>query len=243
MNSLWGTLLRVTILDNNAYEEWRKRPNLFLRGIVLILVVSLAAGIVSFTVNLATLARPVNVAGIESEMKRWFETQSQFYPGMQAPEVREAMEEMMDSLIPMIRDIASIRSPLPRSLSALFQATGGWISRTLIAIAGWLFYGALVLVFVNLLGGTARLPEFLGMVSLYVIPGLLGILSPVPCLGTILVLVGALWGIIIYVKAVSFTTGLDIGPSILAVVAPLLVLVLLGLVVGVLLLFWLVLLF
>lgn len=243
MSSLWATLLRSTILDNKAYEEWRKRPNLFLRGIVLILVVSLLAGLVSFAVNLATLSKPVNVAEIEEEMKRWFETQSQFYPGMQDPEVQEAMQAAMDQVVPMISDIASIRSPLPRGISALFQAVGGWMSRALAAIGGWLFYGALVLVVVNLLGGTAKLPEFLGMVSLYAIPGLLGLLNPVPCLGIILVLIGTVWSIAVYVKAVSFTTGLDIGPSLLAVFAPFLILVLIGLLVALALVFWIVLLF
>jgi hypothetical protein len=99
------------------------------------------------------------------------------------------------------------------------------------------------LIAVRLLGGMAKLAEFLGMVSLYVIPGLLGLLSPVPCLGFILLLAGAIWSIVVYVKAVSVTSGLDAGRSILAVFAPILAIILLGLVISSLLTLWLVILF
>jgi hypothetical protein len=123
------------------------------------------------------------------------------------------------------------------------MAVGSWLSRALVAIGGWLFYGALVLIAANLLGGSAKLPDFLGMVSLYAIPGLLAIVSPLfPCL-CIFGLIGAIWSIVVYVKATAVATGLDGGRAVLAVIAPAVVLWLLGMLVGALAVVWLAIIF
>jgi hypothetical protein len=243
MGDLLKILLRTTILDDAAYQAWHERPNLFLRGILLIVVITLVAGLVSFGVNLVNMVKPVDLAAIEEQINQQLGWQSQFNPGLQDPEVRATINEMIDTILPMISDITSIKPPLGHGISGLFQALGTWVSRALAAIGGWLFYGALVLIAVRLLGGTAKLAEFLGMVSLYVIPALLGLLSPVPCLGFVLLLAGTIWSIVVYVKAVSVTSGLDAGRSILAVFAPIVVIILLGLVISLLLTLWLVILF
>ena len=243
MSDLLKTLFRTTILDDAAYQAWRERPNLFLRGILLIVVISLVAGLASFGVNLVNKVKPVDVAAIENQINKQMEMQYQWNPSFQDPQVRAMTRDIMKTIMPMISDITSIKPLLGQGISGLFQAVGSWVSRALAAIGGWLFYGALVLIAVRLLGGTAKLPEFLGMVSLYIIPGLLGLLSPVPCLGSILLLVGMIWSIVVYVKAVSVTSGLDAGRSIVAVFAPALAIFLLGLVVSVLFTLWLVILF
>jgi hypothetical protein len=243
MGDLFKILFRTTILDDAAYQAWGERPNLFLRGIVLIVVITLVAGLVSLGVNLVNKVKPVDMAAIEEQINKQLELQSQFNPGLQDPKTRAMINDMMNTILPMISRIVSIKPPLGHGISGLLEAVGTWVSQALAAIGGWLFYGALVLIAVRLLGGMARLPEFLGMVSLYVIPGLLGLLSPVPCLGAILALAGTIWGIVVYVKAVSVSSGLDTGRSILAVFAPLLVIILLSLVVAVLFALWLVILF
>ncbi len=220
MSEMLGTLIRTVILDDAAYREWRERPNLFLRGILLILIVTLVAGIITFAVKLVNSVQPVNMADIEDAIYESFEQQRMWNPAWQDPEAKQMMEEMMDSIIPMVTDITQIETRLPRGITGFFESVGSWLSRALTAIGGWLFYGALVLIAVNLLGGSAKLPDFLGMVSLYAIPGLLSFLQPVPCVGGILGLIGAIWGIVVYVKAVSVTTELDAGRSIVAVIAP-----------------------
>jgi hypothetical protein len=241
MGSLVKTLLRTVILDNAAYEEWRERPNLFLRGVVLIIVVSLVAGLVTFAVDLVNRVRPVDMGRIQEEIDRSLEQQFRWNPGWQAmdPEIRDMMDEMMELMVPMITDLTNVESPLPKGVAGLFQAVGNWLSRALSAIAGWLFYGALVLISVNLLGGSAKLGDFLGMVSLYVIPGLLGLLGPVPCLGGVLGLIGLVWSIVVYIKATSVAAGLDTGKAVLAVFAPFIVLLLLGILLAILAIAWL----
>lgn len=243
MGNLLSTLLRTAILDDAAYREWRERPNLFLRGIVLIIVVSLVAGLISFAINLVSRVQPVDVNEIVDGMNRWYDMQFQWFPTPPDPEFQKAWEGMMDVMVPMITDLSEIQAPLPRGVTGFFNAFGTWLSRALTAIGGWLFYGALVLIFVNLLGGSAKLPEFLGTVALYVIPGLLGLLSPIPCLGALLVFIAMIWSVVVYIKATSVVTNLDAGRAILAVVAPFFALMLLGVLLGALTVIWFAILF
>jgi hypothetical protein len=246
MNSLLGTLARTVVLDDDAYREWRKRPHLFLRGILLILVVTLIAGLITLGVNLVDRTKPVDAAEIEKTFRESMRIQRQWNPSWQSidPEARQMMDEMMDEMtelmVPMVIDLASTKTPLPRGFVGLFQSVGSWVSRALSALGGWLFYGALVLIAVNLLGGSAKLPDFLGMVALYSIPGLLALFTPIPCLGAFLALIGAVWSIVVYVKAVSVVSGLDGAKSLVAVVAPFFVLAFLAILLSMAAVVWLV---
>lgn len=256
MNSLFDTLFRTLLLDDTAYQEWRERPNLFLRGIVLIVVVSLVAGLVSFGVNFVERAKPVDPDAIVESISESYRQQSRWDPRLQDPEARAMVDEIMETIVPMVRDIAEIEAPIPRGIGGFFQAFGGWLSRAFSAIGGWLLYGALVLIAVNLLGGSAKLPEFLGMVSLYVVPGLLGLLAAllgllgsIPYLGvlfglaeTLLGLAALIWSIVVYVKATSVAARLDGGRAFVAVIAPLLAFVLLGILLAIFAGVWIVLL-
>jgi hypothetical protein len=243
MGSLFSTVARTLVLDDGAYREWQERPNLFLRGILLIIVITLVAGLLTFAVNLVNRVRPVDEASIRQGMRQWTEMQSQWFPFYGDPEVQEMMEGMMDVIAPMVSEIAQIQSPLPKGIAGFFQTLGEWLTRSFAALAGWLFYGALVLVFVNLLGGSAKLPAFFGMVALYVVPGLLTLFQPIPCIGGLLALVGAIWSIIVYIKATSVSTGLDGGRAIVAVVAPFLAVTLLAVLLSMLAFLWLIILF
>jgi hypothetical protein len=179
--------------------------------------------------------------------------------GTMDPEARKGMEMALDAYresMPlyknMVADIVQIKAPLPRGISGFLQALGMWLTGALSSIAGWLVYGAMVLVAVNLLGGAAKLPDFLGMVSLYAVPtllgllgALLGLLTSIPILGWLLGalafllgLAATIWAVVVYIKAVAVVSGLDTGRAILAVIAPPLVLFVLGVVLAVLFGFW-----
>jgi hypothetical protein len=245
MSEMVNTLLRTVILDDDAYQEWRERPNLFLRGIILIAIVTLVAGLIVFAVDVVNRVKPVDAGEIEKAIREGFEMQARFNPGMQnmPPEVQKQMDMIMETVIPMVVDISQIEAPLPRGITGFLQAVGAYLTRVLSALGGWLFYGALVLIAVNLLGGAARLPDFLGMTSVYVIPGLLALLQPIPCVGGLLALIGTIWSIVVYIKAVSVATDLDAGRSVLAVLAPFIVLFLLGVLLAILAILWLALVF
>lgn len=239
MGSLVGTLWRTVILDDAGYQEWRERPNVFLRGITLIIVVSLVAGLLTFVFNLVNQVRPVNVDQITAGMTQW----QQFVPVELDPEFQEVWESMVDVIAPMVRDLSEVQAPLPRGLVGFFNSFGAWLSRALTAIGGWMFYGVLVLLFVNLLGGTAKLPEFLGTVALYIVPGLLVLFGPIPCIGWILAFIGTVWSIVVYMKATSVAGNLDTGRTILAVLAPALSIFVLGIVLAALVALWFAILF
>jgi hypothetical protein len=242
MGEMLGTLLRTLVLDDSAYQDWRDRPNLFLRGIVLIAIVILIAGLIVFAVNLVNQVRAPDLDQIEQEIRQGFEMQSRFNPGMQnmPPEVKKMMDQMIDTIIPMVKDISQIQAPLPRGISGFFTATGAYLSRVFGALGSWMLYGALVLIAVNLLGGSAKLPDFLGMSALYSLPLLLTLLTPIPCVGALLGLIGWIWAIVVYVKAVSVASDMGGGKSVLAVFAPLIVLILLGILLAILWIVWLV---
>jgi hypothetical protein len=227
------------ILDDAGYQEWRERPNLFLRGITLIIVVSLVAGLLTFVFNLVNQVRPVNVDQITAGMTQW----QQFVPVELDPEFQELWESMVDVIAPMVRDLAEVQAPLPRGLVGFFNSFGAWLSRALTAIGGWIFYGVLVLLFVNLLGGSAKLPDFLGTVALYIVPGLLVLFGRIPCIGAVLAFVGTVWSIVVYMKATSVAGNLDTGRTILAVLAPALSIFALGILLAALVALWFAILF
>ena len=230
MGSLLNTLWRSAILDEAAIMEWRERPNVFLRGIVLIILVTLIAEIAVFGVNLVNQVQPIDLTAMEESMDSWYDNQLQWMPEMEpeAEKAWETMQDMMDVMVPMIRDISRVDTPLPRGITGVLTAVGSWLSRSVAAIGGWLFYGALVLIMVRLLGGSVKLPVFLGSVALYIIPGLLALFQPIPCIGPLLAFVGLVWSVIVYVKATSVVSSLETGHAIIAVVAPFLILLLLG---------------
>jgi hypothetical protein len=266
MGTMINTLFRTILLDDGAYQEWRERPNLFARGIVLILVISLLVTLVTFVTNVADLVRPA--ASVVTDIEEGFDEASRVMeeiflnmPGFATmdPEARQGIEMALDAYresMPlyknMVADIVQIKAPLPRGIGGFLQALGMWLTGALSSIAGWMVYGAMVLVAVNLLGGSAKLPDFLGMVSLYAVPTLLGVLGAllalfggIPVLGWLLGavafllgLAATIWAVVVYIKAVAVATGLDAGRAILAAVAPPVVLFVLGLVLAVLFGFW-----
>jgi hypothetical protein len=231
MSALVSTLFRTVILDDAAYREWRERPNPFLRGLILVVVVSLLAGLVSFAITFVAKVSPFNPTDLEDRIRQSMDWQYQLNPSLQDPEVEQMINETVDFIVPMVTDIANIQTPLPRGITGFFQALGGWLSRALSgsvwSVSFWLFYGALVLIVVNLLGGSAKLPDFLGMTSLYVMPSLLVLLGQIPCVGCVFSLAGLIWSLVISIKAVSVASDLDVGQSILAVFAPAIVIALL----------------
>jgi hypothetical protein len=103
MSAMFNTLLRTLILDDGAFQEWRERPNLFLRGITLILVITLVAGFIVFAVDMVNSVRPIRMAEIEKQIRQGFEMQERFNPGLRdmPPPVRAMMDEMMDVITSM----------------------------------------------------------------------------------------------------------------------------------------------
>ena len=97
------------------------------------------------------------------------------------------------------------------------------MTRTFAHLAAWLAYGIWVLLFAKLMGGNGGVDRFFGLTALYAIPNVLAIFGPIPCIGGLMSLVGWIWGVLIYVKAVQVTQRLTAGKAILAAFLPALI--------------------
>ena len=119
--------------------------------------------------------------------------------------------------------VDSIKSPLPRGIAGFFESMGSWVTRAFAHLGAWLFYGLWVLLFAKLMGGYGGVDRFLGVTALYAIPNVLAIFGPIRCIGGLIGLVGWIWGVLIYVKAVQVTQRLTAGKAILAAILPALI--------------------
>jgi hypothetical protein len=136
-------------------------------------------------------------------------------------------------------EISNLSAVLPRPLGALMQAFGAWLSLpfaqsgfplSVVSLVTWLGYGLWVMLLAKLLGGRGTLAGFFGTSALYAVPHVLTFFAWVPCLGSVLGLIAFVWGIVIYVKATLVSHELSVGRALVAVFAPMLVIVLLVLV-------------
>ena len=232
MSEMLNTLLRTAMLDDGAFQEWRERPNLFLRGLILIALVTLVAGLLVFAVNLWNGIKPVDMFAedMESQFDQFL---GDGFPASMIwqnvdPKTRAEVTAYANIIKDMVTEVAQVEAPLPRGINGFLKALGGYVTRVVSAWGGWMFYAVLVLIAVNLLGGSAKIPDFLGMTALYSVPALLGILSVIPCVGGLLVLIATIWSLVVYSKAVSVASDLSTGRSIVAVIAPFVVMALLA---------------
>jgi hypothetical protein len=99
-------------------------------------------------------------------------------------------------------------------------------------MGAWLAYAIWVLLFAKLMGGNGGVDRFLGLTALFAVPNLLGIFSPIPCVGPFIAFIGWLWGVAVYVKAVQVSQRLDTGKAILAAILPALIVAVLVMIVA-----------
>jgi hypothetical protein len=88
----------------------------------------------------------------------------------------------------------------------------------------------LVLVAAKILGGRATVQQMLGCTALAAVPFILGVFGFIPQLGYWPGLIAFLWGLVIYVMSTAVANEFGIGKAILAVILPILVIPLVGLV-------------
>lgn len=229
MSALMTTLRDILLLRTPAYEQFRDRKDAMKRGVLILLVCFLVAGSAAFIVDFVNSVRPISMEDADQfrqEFQRNMELWQQFMP--QDDQFRQQfMEQFFDNFESGFRigvAIDSLDTPLPRGLARWFEALGAWLTSALGHLGGWLAYAIWVLLFAKLLGGSGGLDRFLGLTALFAVPNMLGVFSPIPCLGPFVAFVGWLWGVAIYVKAVQVSQRLDTGKAILAVILPALVL-------------------
>ena len=227
----WDALL----FKDDAYVQHVARADVLKRGLALLVLVTLLAGVISLVVNVVGGLQPTDIEAdleeVEAGMQEFFENMRAFFPV--PPDFERGFREGFKAARPGIEigaRIADLPTPLPRPVGAVLTNLGAFLSLPFSRLAGWLGYGIWVMLVAKLLGGRATISQMLGTTALYAAPHVLDVFQPVPCLGGILGLVATVWGVAIYVKALAVSNEFGIGKAVLATLLPALVILLLSLI-------------
>jgi hypothetical protein len=227
----------VLIFDSATFAAHVASRDALKRGLLLIVVVALLAGLFPFFWGIANSFRRVDVAQMQRDFEQQIERQMQFNPAWQDPEFQRMFKDSFSQVYGIVGDIVQLPpnvSFLPHWLERLLRAFGGWLSMPLAWLGAWAWYALWVMLFAKLLGGRATLARMLGATSLSVVPhvldvlyNLLSLLSGVQVAGTcfgllniLIALVAWGWGIAIYVKATATVNEFGIGKATFATILP-----------------------
>jgi len=221
------------LLEDDAFYRLKGSADVFVRGLLIIVVVSLIVGLVTSAIGFVreVTGPPPEVAiqGVKQNIRQGLQMAESFGAPID-PEVREAIETSMDAgfrIGARVAEVVEETMPLPAPIGNLFEAVGKFVSYPFGWISTWMFYGLLVLVFAKLMGGRATIQQMLGTTSLVAVPHLLDLFAFIPCLGSLLGLVAFLWGLVIYVKGTAVANEFGLGKAVLAVLLPVIIVFLL----------------
>jgi len=217
----WDALL----FRHEAYAKHVARADVLKRGLALLVLVTLLAGLVSLIVNVIGDLRPMSVEARKREAEEGIQEFVRQMDGMRQyvdlpPGFEKQVIPYMRAGMRMGFRIENLPTRLPKPVGRVLQDLGAFLSLPFGRLAGWMGYTLWVLLVAKLLGGRATVSQMLGATALYAVPHVLNILGLVPCLGGILGLVAIVWGIAIYVKAVAVANEFSIGRAVAATVAP-----------------------
>ncbi len=237
IRELWTLIQGALKFDTATYAAHLESKDALRRGVALIAVAALLAGLFPFISSLVASFQSPNFADIEARMRQQIEAQSQFNPSLRNPAFRKVFEDNFQAALEMVKDIAALKpnlSFLPGWLNRLLLALSAWASRPVAALAGWMGYALWVMLVSKLLGGRATLTRLLGAATLSAAPhtldlftGLLRALGQIPVAGPCLSGLGSLislgfwaWGLAIYVKATAQANEFGLGKATVAVLLP-----------------------
>jgi hypothetical protein len=206
MAEMLNTIRGALTLNIPSLVRFRDRADVFRNGILILVLVALVMGVVSFGVDFVggLLTPPERELDL---IQQNLERQFQFMPPGTPDQFRREFLSNFEAGLDIGRRVAALPTRLPRPVGQFFQALGGWAGRPLGMLGGFLAYAIWVMLAAKLLGGTGRLQEFLGTAALSGLPYLLLILEKVPCLGGLLGLVAWIWSTLIWIAATAVVHG------------------------------------
>jgi hypothetical protein len=116
--------------------------------------------------------------------------------------------------------LAGIEPRMPGLLAALLSALGLWLNWPLGWLANWIIYGAVVAGLARLMGAPNNLQTLFAATSFTAAPLVLTGLGPIPFLGPLAVIAGAIWAFALYYQGVRRVTGLDAVRTLLSMLLP-----------------------
>jgi hypothetical protein len=218
-----GLVFRALFLDTAAYDELRDDDNPFVEGLFLVVIIGIVTALLNLIGQFLAWAGTPSMSAIRDAVWQAF-PQMQWWSQMAGN--AQAMEQFQQyyylgwQIFPRL-----FGAPDPAS-AALNIVT--W---PLLAVLSWLIYGILAHLFSRMLGGSGRLSQTLGTVSLSFTPLLLRGLGFLPYFT-----VGAVmntWQLICRYKAVRSAGQMSWGRAFWATLLPFAVYLLFWLVFGV----------
>jgi len=247
MVNLAQTLRGSLLLRIPSLRAFRDRPDVFRQGLLILVAVSLIVGLVSSAIGLVNeMQAPSPEEAIREARAGFRRAMEQARVGMNIPpQVEKQIEDYFEAGLDIGLAIAELPLRIPQPAGHILRAIGRFISTPFHWLGGWMFYTLLVAIAAHLLGGRASLQQMLGLTALYALPHLLDIVPPllglIPVAGpalhaftSVVIGVGAwVWGVLIYIAATTVASEFDWARGVLAVLAPILLLIILTLVVGI----------
>jgi hypothetical protein len=233
MENTISILRSVITLDEQTYRDFLTSKDAMKRGFLIFLACFFIASLPIFGQRLISVYRgfqPEVAVGIQEQFMTVF-NMMQLPEGFDEEFLRQFQQNFQVGM-DIGQQIDALPMPLPRAISAFLQALGAWISATIAPIGPWLGYGILVLLFAKLAGGRGILNHFFGLTALYAVPNLLGIFNFIPFVGPALSLLGLIWGVVVYVRAVQISQEFTAGKAMLITLLPVLIVLLLGACIG-----------
>ena len=220
----WDALL----FRDAAYAQHVARADALKRGLAMLVVVSLTAGLLTLVTGLVRDLRPMSVEARREEadlaLQEFFQSLRRMGQFTDIPPgLERQLTDSIRSGMALGFEIEALPTRLPRPVGRLFTNLGSFLSLPFSRMASWAGYTIWVILIAKLLGGRATVSQTLGATALYAVPHVLGILDVVRCLGGLLGLVAAVWGAAIYVKALAAANEFSIERAIVATVVPALI--------------------
>ena len=189
-------------------------------GVGMLFLVGFLAGLLDFFVNWISAARlgtNVPLAQLSTGVGRW----------AALPNTSSTAE-----MTAAAETLAGLGTRAPGWVAAGLSALGEWISLPLQLMTIWIILGLFVLLTAKLLGAVQglTLQRFYAATAYAFLPLVLTMLAPLACLGPVLGVIAWAWAFLLYVATVRFAADLDIGRTLIAIFAPLALLLLAGLV-------------
>lgn len=224
MKAMLNVMRDAALLREPAMAAFRDRQDAMKRGVAILLACFLVAGSLAFLFSLAASVRPFGPAQADQARQQFTQTLEQFQlSGAMDPAVQAVMDQIVDNFeagLSIGLEIASLPTPLPRGIAGFFTALGGWITSAFGQLLAFIGYGVWVLLFARLLGGNGGVDRFFGLTALFAVPNLLGIFSPIPCVGPLVAFIGWVWGVVVYIKAVQVSQRFTVGRAAAAALLP-----------------------
>ena len=245
MSELVSLARGVLTFDDATFTAHLASRDALKRGLLLMVIVALLAGLFPFFSAVASSFRRVDMNALESTVEKQIEQSLQFSPAWQNPEFQRTFREYFQMGFAIARDITQLKpnvSFLPPWLDRLLRAFGEWLSLPFAWLGAWAWYALWVTLFAKLLGGRATLERMLAATSLFVVPhlldlvgGLLSLFNNIAvagaCFGLLNTVIGFVawaWGIAVYVKATAAANEFSLSKAALATILPVLLVVLLA---------------